>query len=160
TTGASQMIRQKALPGSSSSFAATNLVAGHSYRWYLRSYDAQNHTSPWSSGVVFTLSPTPQQLYPEGPVSDLLPAFHRSAVGGATHYELYVSDTTTGTLLLDNANISATSFTPPTPLIPGHRYQWWVRALDASNKTYPWSAGDSFTEAPVPTPVTLGPRGS
>jgi hypothetical protein len=161
TTGASPVLRLQGLPGTSSSYTAMNLVAGHNYEWWLRAYDNENDTSPWSNGATFTLSPTPQLLYPEGPTSNLQPVFQWSAVPGASDYELWVSDLTAGTApLIDNQNITGTTLMPATPLLPGHTYQWWVRALDATNTAYPWSSGDTFTEAPVPTPITLGPKGS
>src|SRR5262249_717281 len=93
TTGQSQVIRQKALPGATPSFSATSpLTSGNTYQWWVRPYDAQGHSGVWSRGATMTTSAVPVLLYPEGPINNPTPTFQWSTVGSASQYELWVSD--------------------------------------------------------------------
>jgi hypothetical protein len=40
--------------------------------------------------------------------------------------------------------VTAAAWTPTSSLIPGHQYQWWVRALSNNGDYSPWSAGLTF----------------
>jgi hypothetical protein len=62
-------------------------------------------------------------------------------------------------VLINNANVNATSFTPASALTPGHSYMWWVGA-SSNNGTVFWSAVQSFTLLPLAAPTALTPSGT
>src|SRR5262245_36555814 len=85
---------------------------------------------------------------PTGPIGTVLPSpgydsptFSWSAVASADHYQLRVIDKTLNMDVINEANISGTSFTPgpSQALTPGHTYQWRVAAVSVSGSTK-WSA--------------------
>ena len=52
---------------------------------------------------------------------------------GANHYYLYVADETAGgTAVINDPDITGTSFTPSTGLTPGHSYVWYIFAVSTN----------------------------
>ena len=101
---------------------------------------------------------------PTGPSGSILastgydtPTFSWGSVGGATLYDLYLKDTTTGALVFNNTNVSGTTFTPSMPLIPGHSYVWYIGAEGAAGTSgaIAWSGATSFSLASLKPPTTL-----
>ncbi len=61
-------------------------------------------------------------------VRDRRPVFRWDPLAGATHSAVVLIDETDGTQV-ESGKVTASSWTPPEPLEPGHRYQWVVRAF-------------------------------
>src|SRR5262249_42533041 len=117
--------------------------------------------SGWGSGFSFTISPLAAPTlvnFAPATVQTLTPTFTWNQATGASSYDLWVDDATSvKSEVLRNTQISGTSWTPLTPLTPGHKYTWWVRSLGL-NSSSSWSSGATFTVASNLTPVT--PSGS
>ncbi len=123
---------------------ATPLVSGHNYRWWVRVVG-----NGWSNPTDFTVA-LPVLIAPVAPVADVLPAFSWNGVTGISQYEIYVSDLSAGGIV-DQA-VTATTWTPTTPLVSGHSYRWWVRAAGSV-----WNAATDFT---VARPTLTAPNGN
>jgi hypothetical protein len=181
TTGQSPVLRNQDVTGMTYTFGHS-LTPGHSYRFWAKAYDSAGNASFWSSPMDFSV-PALAAPVPAGPANmttNEFPTFTWSAVSMANHYDLWVSDLTvalssvqsnqdgglssrTGGAeqgVLRNPQIAGTSYTFDHPLVPGHSYRFWVRALDASNNAGPWSSAWDFSEAPLAVPVPVGPSGS
>ena len=88
---------------------------------------------------------------PTGTVGTVLPTFAWNGLNGVVQYEIYIDDVTAGVIVVDQT-VSATGFTPTTPLVSGHGYRWWVRAVNGV-----WSGATDFT---VALPVSTSPTTS
>ncbi len=112
----------------SMSFTPTSpLTAGHTYEWWVKGL-------AWSSPDIFSIpAVAPKLTSPSGSIASAVPSFAWSPATGASSYELWLSDLTTGQApLLDVANITNTSYTPAGALTVGHTYEWWVKALSGA----------------------------
>jgi hypothetical protein len=162
STGQSQVLRNQDVTGTSWT-PATSLAQGQSYVWWLRAVGSGGSASPWSAGQSFSIAalgiPTP--LSPTGLITTAQPAFSWTAVAQADHYDIWVNNLTTGqSQVLRNQQVAGTSWTPPTGLVQGDRYEWWVRAVGSSGSAGGWSAGQSFSIAALAVPTVLGPIGN
>jgi len=119
------------------------LTYSHIYRWNMRSFSSNGTPSAFSSKLYFqtfsqqTIQPpvliSPGSSSPPGPIiTTLTPTFQWQAVTGAVRYGLYVRDSTTGVLIIDNENITGTSYIHSLPLINNHLYKWNMRAFNSS----------------------------
>ena len=141
--------------------SAAFLSPGKSYVWGVGSAGAIGaffapETGPitWGGSLSFTLAslevPTP--IGPSGTVSagtiGTTPTFSWNPVTGAVQYRLIVMDVTTATpvTVVDNSQITTSAFTITTPLVPGHRYKWFVGAEGAIGPTgaIAWSGEVDF----------------
>jgi uncharacterized protein YkwD len=87
------------------------------------------------------------------------PTISWSATSGATKYDLWVNDATTGQLqVIRNQTLATNSFTPTSPL-PAGSYQAWINVTTAGG-TSPWSATYSFTITPPSVTTATAPTGS
>jgi len=136
------------------------LTPNAKYNWWVRAIDSVNSPGPWSATQTFTayVLPTPTPIGPTG-ASTTLPTFSWNAVAGADHYDLWVQDAQTGQVLR-NQNVAGTTWAPASPLIRGHGYTWWVRAVNNTGIAGAWSAGLSFTVPALALPTLIGPIGS
>jgi hypothetical protein len=128
---------------------AQPLTLGDTYVWWVAAVNSQG--SGWDSALTFRIAPTASG--PSGAIGTILPTFAWTSVTGADHYYLYVSDQTTGKPLVNNSNVSGTSFTLTQALTLGHNYEWWVAAV--SGNTTAWTSGLPFSVAPT----LIGPGG-
>jgi len=141
--------------------AGAPLVAGHTYKWWIRSQKG-GVWSAWSEAVTFgVLVPgTPTLVAPGATTSDRTPTFEWSEVAGAEVYDLKVDDMTEPQSdVIRETAVAGTSFEPlPTEaLTVGHTYEWWVRA-GAGGVWGPWSSAGSFTVVPE-APDGMTPEG-
>jgi hypothetical protein len=158
TTGQSPVMRNRHVNGTSFTFSEP-LTPGHSYRYWVEAVNNAGTTSYWSSPRTITVAPVgvPVVSAPAGTITDTNPTFGWSAVAGADHYDLWISDLTTGQeQALRNKNVTGTSTTFSQPLVPGHDYRIWVRTIDGAGFTSDWSSPVDIVEAPLvpPTPLT------
>jgi hypothetical protein len=160
TTGQNQVIREQNVLGAS--FTTGPLISGDTYQWWVRAMTSENQAGYWSAGASFTIQPftAATLLGPSGQQTNPLPTFTWTATPGADRYELWLSNTNTGQVVLDRLNISGTSFIPTTPLDAGAAYEWWVRAFTSANGGGMWSAPLSFTLTALPAPVLYQPAGT
>ncbi len=105
-----------------------------------------NQAGNWSSAYSFVISPqsgvaTPTVTGP-GDTADSTPTFRWTQSAGATHYELWVSNRTTGTRAVYESAVQGTSFTPASELASGN-HTVWVRAWNGSTRS-DWSAPSRF----------------
>lgn len=100
------------------------LLSGHTYRWWVRAVGSDT----WSSSLDFAVT-LPALVAPTSIISNLTPTFSWTGVSGVANYEVYVSDLATGQWA--DQTVTGTSWTPTQTLVSGHRYRWWVRALNA-----------------------------
>ncbi len=129
---------------------STPLVPGDNYIWWLGAGKGAGAFS-WSNARTFTIAPT--ATGPSGTVATTLPTFTWNNVTGVSTYEIWLTDQTTG--LTVTPTVANGSWTPPTPLIPGDNYIWWIGAGKGAG-TFSWSKAQTFTIAPTGT----GPSGT
>jgi ELWxxDGT repeat protein len=130
----------------------TNSYTGNfpssTYRVWVRARFEGGDVTLWSIAAGFTTGGTMRLMNPTGTIQDNKgdELFVLSEVNGATGYELWVNDVTTGNRILHDANIPAnmTSYLPATSLGPGH-YAVWVRPKFAGNTVGAWSPVRNFT---------------
>jgi predicted phage tail protein len=157
TTGQSPVLHNDNVTDTTLTFDQP-LAPGHSYRFWVRDVDSLGNASDWSSGMDFSVAalPVPAIVGPAGSTTDKAPAFSWTIVPGANHYDLWVSDLTTGQVL-ENPDVTGTSFTFSQLLVPDHSYESWVRAFDSNGFASGWSAGLSVTLPPLAVPVPKSP---
>ncbi len=168
TTGQSMVLRNSKISASNTSWQATmNLTPGDTYQWWVATVSA-NGAEYWSTGQTFFMLaslPAPIQTGPSGVIAVSAnynePTFTWNSVPAAASYDVWVNDVTTGQAQVvrqTNLSASSTSFQTTTALTPGQTYEWWVATVSA-NGTHFWSAGQTFTLAPLPAPTQTGPSG-
>ncbi|MEZ6063177.1 MAG: alpha/beta hydrolase-fold protein [Planctomycetaceae bacterium] len=100
-------------------------------------------TSPWSAGVAFQVRPAPSILTTTVDFESPTPQFTWTPVTGATRYEVWVNNLSTGqTPQVSNSGVSGTSLTLPSLGIG--RYRIWVRAFNAQDDYSTWSQPHDF----------------
>jgi len=148
----------------------TPLITGNNYGWAVAAQNAAGQ-GPWSTGLNFatvSLLPAPSAITPQG--GGILPAtvFTFNAVAGATGYQIWLHDYTTGiggpinfTPTQAGCDVGTTcSFTTATPLTAGDGYGWAVAAQNAAGQG-PWSNGlNFFVGTPLPAPTQTAPQGT
>jgi hypothetical protein len=87
--------------------------------------------------------------------------FTWNAIPGATHYDVWVADLTTGQSQVQrNMNVMGTAWTTTSVLPANHSYRWWVEALDNSGPITPWTANTGFAGAALTAPGQTLPLGT
>lgn len=174
TTGMTQVVHQNIAappapappaPPINPTSPAEPVTPGDSFAWWVRAFDNSGNQSAWSVTGTFSVpllsAPLVLNTSPSGPIQTAAPTFAWSSVAAANHYELWVSDATTGqSQVLDNSNIATTSFTVVNPLPSGDTFNWWVRSLSTNGDLSPWAGGSSFTVVRPDAPIPIGPTGT
>ena len=124
----------------------------------VRSVNADGDVGPWSVASQFGLIGTPQILTPRGVLHRMArPEFTWTAVEGASRYELWVNNLTTGeSQILRRTKLTANVFQTIDPLATAE-YRVWVRAFTPSDVAGPWSPRVDFRV--VAGPTILSPLG-
>src|SRR5205807_7226596 len=75
------------------------LIQGHSYRWWIQAANSNGVVSPWSNSLDFATPPLarPVLIGPAGLTTNAMPTCTWTAVAGANHYYIWISDLTSGT---------------------------------------------------------------
>ncbi|MFN8709306.1 MAG: ELWxxDGT repeat protein [Planctomyces sp.] len=118
-----------------------------------------NVFSAWSLGrdFVITTAPTLNAIAPLQ--TTFRPTFRWSPLAGATRYEVWINNRTTGTsAVVRDSNVTATSFTVPSNLPVGN-YRVWVRGISSDNAAADWSPPADFGIGVAPT-ITQGQNAS
>lgn len=162
TTGQSGVIRTSNI--TSSSYTPTTLLQpGHSYLWTVRAIGESGQTGTWGTHQQFTIGVLGVATIeaPGANTSSATPTFQWSTVTGATAYDIWVNDLTTGqSSVIRNTNVTTNTLTPTTPLSAGHSYQWTVRALNADGVAGDWAAAKIFQISTLGAPQLQGPSGT
>ena len=150
---------------------ATPFASGNNYAWVVAAQNAQGQ-GPWSSALNFTvaaLPPAPAMTGPSGSGIPVTSPFTFAAVSGATGYQIWLQNTTTGvgspmTFTPAQAYCSSgtgtCTYSPAIPLAAGNNYSWVVAAQNAMGQG-PWSSAMNFSaESLPPAPAGAGPSGS
>jgi PKD repeat protein len=151
-----QVIRQRTL--TSNSFTPSTALAPGSYVAWVQAYNNAGNSSGWSAGLNFKIGLAPTLTAPTGSSAVTTPTFVWTAVAGATRYQLWVNNLTTGQSQVISKKVTTTSFTPSTPLSVGS-YEAWVQAYNGSSALGGWSVGLNFTivASSAPLNVSAGP---
>jgi hypothetical protein len=106
------------------------------------------------SGVTLATKPPVTVLGgPSGTIATTTPIFSWAAVAGVGSYKLWLTDQTTGQVLVV-PNLMGTTWTPTQPLALGDNYTWWIGTVQGQTTT--WSSGLNFRIAPTGS----GPSGT
>jgi hypothetical protein len=165
-TSTGKVVINNATVSTTSFTPSTPLTPGHSFTWRVAACSTNGQSATWSSNQTFKLAALAQPTLtaPSGTIEPsedyYLPTFTWNAVSGAHHYYLKVVDATTGKVVINNATIATTTFTPSTPLTPGHSFTWRVAACSANGQGITWSSTQKFTLAQPAAPVLSGPKGT
>ncbi|MBI3727892.1 MAG: hypothetical protein HY254_06115, partial [Burkholderiales bacterium] len=160
STGTSQVIGQTHVTGTSYT-PTTPLTDNHSYRTWVQAGNVFGN-GPWSSAVDFATGTAPVApptaaatlTSPAAFVPTLRPTFGWNAVSGASDYDLWVDDQSTGTSqVVRQTQVSGLSFSPATDLVDGHTYRAWVRAGNVFGYG-PWSSYRDTTIDTVQPSIT------
>ena len=87
-------------------------------------------------------------MTPTGTTTNARPLFSWKPVDGAVRYELWVTNTTTNTQVINQTSLSTLNYTPSASLAKAS-YRVWVRAVSTSGELGPWSDQTNFTIAAV-----------
>jgi hypothetical protein len=148
-----QVIRQQDL--TANSYTPDTPLRPGPYMAWVRAFDSTGPLGDWSSGLRFTIT-APAAPTMTGPAdgTSTTPTFTWTASDGATQYELWADDLTTGQSQVVHQTVTTTSYTPASP-IPRGVYVVWVRAGNSDGVFGPWSTAYKFlidTTAPaIPT---------
>lgn len=146
-TSSSVKVLETIVSGTSYSLS-TGLQEGHRYRYWVQAVDG-NAASDWSEPRTFTLDATSVITSPEGIISTNMPTITWTEFAGATHYDLWVSDSSG--LYLRNQAVTSASFTFTT-VLPDGDYQVWVQP-ETAGQSARWSSPVSFTVGALTQPV-------
>jgi fimbrial isopeptide formation D2 family protein/uncharacterized repeat protein (TIGR01451 family) len=152
TTGTSQYIRQTV---SGTSFTPTSDMAIGRYSVFVQGIRGDGTRTAWSSPIVTEVNAPAQFITTNISTPSQQPTISWSPLAGATRYDLWIDNITTGaSQVIRNANVLTTSYTPPTSLNFG-AYRVWVRGLDVTGNPGDWSSAVQINVTPAP--VLTGP---
>jgi hypothetical protein len=153
-----QTLRNTQITGTS--FTPTTPLAVGTYDWWVRAYVPNVSTGPWSGTGTFTVAPlvAVSQIGPGGAIQTATPTLSWTAGAGANSYDVCLYDANTQSQVINR--VTTTSWTPSSSLVPGHQYQWWVRAVSNNGDMSGWSSGLTFTVAFLSAPMPLAPTGN
>lgn len=162
TTGQSKVVYATGL--TETTFTATTpLTVGHVYIWTVRAVHANGAAGLWSAHQLFTVT-SPQSAAPPSLASpdhstDTTPTLRWSEITGAARYHVWVNDVTTGQIgVIYDTHVADASYTPTTPLIPGHTYVWTVRAFNENGAAGEWASAQRFTISKLGMPQLDAPE--
>ena len=146
TTGERQVIRQPML--TDTWFTPSSPLVPGVYRVQVKAFNERNEGGAWSPVHDFEILATDvkatEWIAPGDTTPNVLPTFQWTPVDGAVRYDLWVNNLTTGqTQVIRQPSLTATSFTPMTPLASGD-YRAWVKVFDTNGDSI-WSEANDFT---------------
>ncbi len=139
---------------SATSYTPASSLPSSDYRWWVRASNNSGVTGSWSLPMDFNVGGKPRVLTPSSTTSDRTPTFSWTPVQGADHYELWVSKRDGTGVVINLTNITATSYTPLSTMIP-YEYRVWVRAVTPTGAFSSWSSYVDFTVTAFDSPFEL-----
>lgn len=135
------------------------------FRAWVRALDDDGEAGLWSAQYNFTknVNVGPELISPilGATTTDRTPVFEWQAFAGATHYELWVNNSTLQVpRIIHNTNVphvdgaATITYTDPSVVLRNATYRWWVRAFNEDGEIGGWSTSATFF---VPTPVMTSP---
>ncbi len=146
--------------GTSYTPSSSTFVPGDNYQWQVQANPILAGLGTFSTPVSFSIAPiiAPNSISPGNTsgVTTTTPTFSWTATPGAVYYSLTVLDESQQNAVAISApQVMGTSFTPTTPLLAGHFYQWSVQAYVLfSGILYPSQNVASFTFGVTPAGAT------
>ena len=142
-----------------------NLLGDGDFRAWVRAVDDDGEAGLWSPQYDFTknVNAGPALISPiQGAVTtDRTPVFEWDAIAGATHYEIWVNNSTLQIpRVIHNTNVAhvdglaTITYTDTSVVLRNATYRWWVRAFNEDGQSGGWSSSETFF---VPTPVITSP---
>src|SRR5262249_43742817 len=136
------------------------LTGGDTYDWAVQAVDSNGNTSPWSATVQFTDSGlAPPILIGPSNATTPLPTFSWNAVTSAASYTLTLTDQTTQHVE-QFTGLTATSWTPSSPLTSDNTYQWSVQAVDSAGFAGASSSALTIGVSNMTAPILVAPTGA
>jgi subtilisin family serine protease/subtilisin-like proprotein convertase family protein len=155
TTGAARVIYKTDL--TSTTYRELAAMGSGTFRAFARAANSVNEYGNWSAGKEFTVLAPPTVTRPEFTSTfDTTPLFQWTAVVGAKFYDLYVSNRTTGAVVLRDQAVIGTSRNT-TADIPRGDYSVWVRAV-GDKFLSAWSPVKNFSIGGAPTLLNPAPN--
>lgn len=151
------------MPGAS--YTITSDVADDTYLVFARAVAADGITGGWATqGFEVSTNIAPGNVVvtgPTGTTTDTTPTITWNAATNADHYEIFVYSTSRGQLVVNDNNVSGTSFTMASEMADDS-YRVYVRAVNGDGTPGIWTAADfSVTNPASPGVVTVtGPGAS
>ncbi|MFO0864008.1 MAG: CAP domain-containing protein [Gemmataceae bacterium] len=151
------VIRQQTLTGTT--FTPTTALPRGAYTAWIRSLSSLGESAGWSAGQTFAVETAPVTPTFTGPGStiDKAAAVTWSASAGATRYDLWLDNLTTGQSYRP-VNLATNSYSPGT--LPLGTYQAWVRAYNSAGETRGWSTAYAFAVTAPLAPTVTSPTGA
>src|SRR5262249_46036636 len=125
------------------------------YKWFVRYYAPGGQTGAWSSPLQFLVATIAPVLHGPVPLTGGTEVFAWTDVAGATSYDIWVDDKTTGQspfyrnkLVLPPTGAGDNFTTVSSIFKPGHLSWWWVRANGPSGYIGDWSQISAFIYSP------------
>ena len=143
--------------------ASNALTPGHNYIWWVAAASTNGLAESFSAGQPLTIPPlqAPAQNGPSGLIASDSPTFSWNAVTGANHYDLFISDQTTGQVVnMPNVTGTSVALTTAQALSPGHGFIWYVGAVSTNGRVTAWDAGLTFAISALGTPLASAPAGT
>lgn len=155
TTGVGRVIYRTDLK--STTYRELADLGSGTFRVFARAVNVVNEFGKWSAGKDFTVIAQPIVTRPEFTSTfRTTPLFQWTAVVGAKFYDLYVSNRTTGVVVLRDQAVIGTQ-RQATADIPRGDYTVWVRAI-GDKLTSIWSPPKHFSIGGAPTLLNPAPN--
>ena len=155
TSSTSQYLRNTSVLGSS--LVVSNFAIGK-YGVWVRARNTAGDLVNWSPRAIINVNIAPTGLNVTAPSLAGSPTLNWDAVGGASVFDVWVDNLTTGTpQVIRNTSVAGNSLALST-LISGS-YRAWVRAKDVNAAAYTWSGSFDFEVGRAPrllTPIGNG----
>ncbi len=158
TASGAEVLAGSALVGTT--YTDTGLANGTTYYYKVSAVNATGESL--LSAEVSAKPSAPAISGPSGTIVTDAPTFGWTAVTGAAHYDLWISDLTTGqspVLLLASLPGTSLTITAGQAFTPGHSYRWWVRGLSGNGTARPWSGPTDFAVQAMSVAIPGGPTG-
>ena len=128
------------------------------YRVWVRAISEQQDKSSWSVPLTFRISAPPAINTPTKLQPTARPTLSWQSIPGATTYEIWIDNRSTGqSAFVRDSSLTTSSFTPSSDL-PFGDYRFWVRAFDQDGVATAWATAKDFAVAYWPT--LHGPSGT
>ncbi|MEY3176139.1 MAG: hypothetical protein RLZZ436_4053 [Planctomycetota bacterium] len=155
TNGSSRVIYKTDI--TSTSYRETASMGSGSFRAFVRAVNAVNEPGNWSLAKDFTVLAPPTVTRPEFTSTfDTTPLFEWTSVVGARYYDLYVSNSSTGAVVIRDQAVIGTSYVATADLARSN-YSVWVRAV-GDKFVSAWSAVKRFSIGAPPTLLNPQPN--
>lgn len=115
-------------------YTPTEALPEGDVRWWIRAEEALGNRG-WSAVGFASSDVKPVLLSPVGGTTDVSPTFNWSSVPGTGRYALFVQNLDTSEVVINDVNLTETSYTSETDLAAGS-YRFWVKAIDAATDNF------------------------